>query len=109
MVLPSKYEAFANVIVEGMSRGLTCICLKNNDQISVGNNDIIEDGKTGILLKKDTPKALADVLDYLINKPELIEKIGKNARQYIKSELTINRVALKYLSLFPDMLNNIHN
>ena len=44
------------------------------------NADIIEDGKTGVILKENTIEALADAMDTMINNPKSVELMSKTCQ-----------------------------
>lgn len=48
--------------------------------------EMIRDGETGLIFEKGNPGALADVLQRLIEDPELREKLGRNGRTWVETE-----------------------
>ena len=71
---PSAYEGFGLALVEAMSSGLPCI----GYSAAAGVNEIIEDGKNGILVN-DGVDSLAKGMSILIQNNEMRYKMGKNA------------------------------
>ncbi|MFA4952606.1 MAG: glycosyltransferase [Candidatus Pacearchaeota archaeon] len=49
-----------------------------------GLRETIINGKTGFLIKKVTPKNIAEKIDYFINNRNFAKKMGENAREHIK-------------------------
>ena len=47
-----------------------------------GVRDFITDNENGILFEPENPKDLGDKILYLLKNPELMEKLGRNARDY---------------------------
>lgn len=63
-VLPTRYDPFANVCLEAMACGLTCITTATN-----GASELIDQGKNGFVLKQwDDARGLADVIVQLNNR-----------------------------------------
>ncbi|MGE5407103.1 MAG: glycosyltransferase family 4 protein [Syntrophothermus sp.] len=76
-VLPSKApEALGNVVHEAMSRGRAMIGTRPG-----GQEDMIDDGETGLLVPGGDAPALAAAMRRLIEDPELRARIGAAARE----------------------------
>jgi glycosyltransferase involved in cell wall biosynthesis len=43
------------------------------------------------LLKSNNPKHIADKIIELLNKPELLEKVGKNAYNYVREKFSYEK------------------
>lgn len=61
LVVPSRYEAFGRVVVEGMLWGIPVIAARVG-----GIPEIIEHGKSGILVDSREPQVLADAVSRLL-------------------------------------------
>lgn len=72
---PSAYEGFGMALAEGMSVGLPSVGFKNCSAV----NELIKDGKTGILCD-DGVDAFADALEKLMNNKDLRVKMGAAAK-----------------------------
>lgn len=78
-IMTSFHEAFGRTTVEYMMAGLAVIASDGG-----ANKEIIEDGITGLIYKSGNPTALADKIEFLINKPEqreLIAQRGQNSAE----------------------------
>jgi glycosyltransferase involved in cell wall biosynthesis len=76
-VLPTKApEPLGNVVHEAMSKGRAMIGTRPG-----GQEDMIEDGETGLLVPGGDAGALAAAMSRLIEDPGLRERIGEKARQ----------------------------
>ncbi|APA88938.1 glycosyltransferase [Paraburkholderia sprentiae WSM5005] len=74
-VAPSRYESFGLVLIEAMRFGKTCV----GSRIG-GMQEVIEDGKDGLLFQSDNAADLARVLDSIIADESLRVQLGKGAR-----------------------------
>ncbi|MFA5008219.1 MAG: glycosyltransferase family 4 protein [Candidatus Omnitrophota bacterium] len=74
LVLPSLFEGFGLVIVEAMSQGLPVITTPNTC-----GPDIIHDGADGFIVPIRSSEAIADKLELLYNKRDLLISMGQEA------------------------------
>ena len=94
-LLPSRYEAFPNALLEAMYCGLPCVVSKYNESVE----DIIQDGFNGMIIEPENPTAMAHAIKKLLSNPSSKENIGTNAR--IRSEsFNIFRTVKQYEDLF---------
>ena len=77
-VMPSNHEGMPNSLIEGMSVGLVPI---STDFASGGARSLITNGINGFLIPVGDESALTDKLDYLINNPDIKERIRKKVNQ----------------------------
>jgi glycosyltransferase involved in cell wall biosynthesis len=88
MVVPSSYEGFGIVYLEGMGFGLPAI------GTTVGAaSEVITHGEDGYLIKPDDADALAKHLDELASNRELLLKMSLNAVKRYKSQPTWEETA----------------
>ncbi|MCC7303921.1 glycosyltransferase [bacterium] len=73
-LLPSNYESFGLVILEGYVHGLPAVTSNIGGLI-----DIVENGKTGIRCQLDNPQAFADAIITIATTPKLLETMSKNS------------------------------
>ncbi|KSA15219.1 glycosyltransferase family 4 protein [Maribacter dokdonensis] len=73
-VFPSLFEGFGMVITEAMSQGLPVITT-----INTAGGDLIEHGKNGWLVQPGDTDGLIDMLQELIQNPEQITVVAKEA------------------------------
>lgn len=71
-VLSSKYEGFGHVLVEAMASGTPVV----STDCPYGPVDIIEVGKSGLLVPNNDSRALADAIEKVRHDPELQSRLA---------------------------------
>jgi glycosyltransferase involved in cell wall biosynthesis len=80
-VLPSiKPEPFGRVTVEAMTQGRAVIATNHG-----GSCELIQDGKTGMLVPPSDPRALAEAIELLLANSSLRERMGQAAATFAKA------------------------
>lgn len=88
-VFPSRGESFGGAQVEAMACGLPCIALRPDGAvIRNANLEIIEHEKTGLLVNRAEPAALAAATERLLEDRKLRMKLGQAARRRAISSFT---------------------
>ncbi|WP_303863974.1 glycosyltransferase [Alkalibaculum bacchi] len=75
----SNQESFGVSLVEAMAIGLPVVATDVS-----GFKEVVEDGKTGIIVKRKNPQAIAEALETLIFNSELRQKYGQNGRTKVE-------------------------
>ncbi len=90
-VIPSHYEAFGLATAEAMTYGLPVVGFSD----CPGTNELIESGKTGILVDQScNPEvSLANALRLLLENSELRSKLGSAARKSIEGRFSIEQAS----------------
>jgi len=103
LVFPTYYEneTFGLVNIEAMQFGMPVIST-NEGAIS----EIIDDGETGFLVEKKSPKQIAEKLELLINNERLRIKMGNAARKKFLEKYTIEIFEQNINQVFNTILNN---
>jgi len=94
-ILTSDWEGTPNVVMEAMACGLAVVATRVG-----GVSDLIEDGKTGLLIEPGNLEMLVEVLINLIERSDLRESLGAEARQHIKENCD--------LATLPETLSNFY-
>lgn len=76
LVVPSRYESFGNVALEGMASGRVIIAARTGGMI-----DMITDGVTGLQFPPGDVSALSQRLACVIARPKTFRYLGVAARQ----------------------------
>jgi glycosyltransferase involved in cell wall biosynthesis len=100
-VLPSLNEPFGIVLLEAMAYKLPCIGTKR-----FALREIIEDGKTGFLVKSNSHSELADRIVFLLKHPEVSRKMGEAGYQKVIKYYNWDKVVETMLTKIKKILNN---
>jgi glycosyltransferase involved in cell wall biosynthesis len=79
MAFPSAYEGFPNALAEALATGLPAV---GREGVS-GVEDLIVDGKTGVLVPGDNPDLLAAALARLMDDPRRRRELGQAAIMHV--------------------------
>jgi len=90
--LSSLYEGFPNVVLEAMACGVPVVSV----DCPGGVNEIIENGKTGLLVPRGDKKALARAVIKLLKDENLRGILTENAYRKVKEEFTLDRMVKSY-------------
>ena len=94
-VLPSRSEAFPNGAIEAMAAGLPVVASAVG-----GLLDLIEPGRTGLLVPPDDPRALADAIASLVDAPATAGALGAAARDEVSRRYSFDRMVRAFEDLY---------
>lgn len=83
LILPSWEEPFGRVVIEAMAAGKPVIGTNAG-----GVPEIIEDGKTGILIPSRDPRAMSEAMDKLLKDRKLAQWMGEEGRKRVMKYFT---------------------
>ena len=101
VVMPSIQESFGRVAIEAMAMKVPVIASATG-----GLPEIIEDGKTGMLIPPADIGSLSKSIKYLIENPEIRKKMGEAGRKRVKERFTIENDVSKTEELYLDLLTD---
>jgi glycosyltransferase involved in cell wall biosynthesis len=94
-VLPSRSESLPNAVLESMAAGLPVIATAVG-----GIGEILEDGRTGLLVAPSDPMALADRICQLMAAPALAQALGSAARAEVTERYSFPRMVGAFDELY---------
>lgn len=100
-VVPSFNEGLGMVSLEAMGCGSAVIA---SDLASI--HDIIENEMNGLLVKPGDPKALADMIIYLLHRPEICKQLAENGRNIALEKYSWPQITGKHISLYNRLVRN---
>jgi len=92
--LTSHYEGFGNVIIEAMACGAPVVATA-----SPGTTEIIESGRTGLLVEHHAPEPFARALAEILADPERRAAMSRAGR-IAAEKYSVRRIVDQYASLF---------
>lgn len=95
----SLHEGFSNVILEAMALGKPVISTDHRH----GANEIIEDGRNGILVPPQDPESMAGAILKVLGDAELRERLGAEAKKR-SEDFSKDRMISEYEELFARMM-----
>lgn len=99
LIVPSAtFDPFPTVLLEAGIAGVPVLASDVG-----GVSEIIQDGKTGWLFPGNRLALAGQILASLLLNPEEIEKIGRNARQYVTSKFALAKMFAEYRTLYSNV------
>lgn len=94
-VVPSVTESFSMSILTAMA------CSKSVIATRVGGNpELVEDGKTGMLIPLEQPDALAGTIASLLENDALRARMGEEGRRKAEREFSLDRMVRGYVNVY---------
>lgn len=99
-VFPTFYgnECFPLVLLEAMAHGLPCV---STDEGAIA--DIIDDGRTGLIVRKQDPADLADKIGTLLQDAALRGRMGAAGRQKYGERFTLAQFERRFADCLMDL------
>jgi glycosyltransferase involved in cell wall biosynthesis len=98
-VLPSQAEGLPNAVLEYLAAGLPTIASRVG-----GNVEILQDGRTGLLVPPNDSAALGDAILRLLRDPGFAAELGKNGRALVAAEFSFQRLIEKTDQMYTELL-----
>lgn len=95
--LPTFAEGLGVVLLEAMAAGLPVV-----SSLVMGVPEVVEDGKTGLLVLPGRADLLAEALARLAESGELRERLGRAGRRWVEDEFGIERASSQLARLLEE-------
>ena len=101
-VFPTFYpnECFPLVLLEAMAHGLPCV---STDEGAI--TDIIDDGATGLIVKKRDPADLAEKIETLLKDASLRRRMGATGRKKYEEQFTFEGFEQRFTNCLRALLD----
>jgi sugar transferase (PEP-CTERM/EpsH1 system associated) len=98
-VLPSLGEGISNTVLEAMATGLPVVATRVG-----GNPELVDDSRTGALVPVGDVGELANVLQDLIDDPELLSSMGTAGLEKVHNQFDWDVTVANYLAVYDELL-----
>jgi glycosyltransferase involved in cell wall biosynthesis len=99
--LPSLYEGSSLAVLEAMAAGIPIV-----SSAIGGTEELIEDGRSGLLVAPGDAKALAAALRRALGDEELRRSLAARARERVEAGLTRGQMANRVTALYRELLGS---
>lgn len=99
ILIPSFYESFCLVALQAALRGRPVIASN-----VYGLKEVVENGRTGVLIEPNDPWLLAQTIDQLLSSPKQMEQMGHDAYQRAVTLFSIEKIVQDYVSFYQEVL-----
>jgi sugar transferase (PEP-CTERM/EpsH1 system associated) len=100
-VLPSIAEGISNTILEAMASGLPVVATRVG-----GNPELIDAGRTGVLVPASDPLAMAQALQTYFHDRSQLRQHGEAGRRRVETHFSIDAMVNGYLSVYDSVLKD---
>ena len=99
-VFPTYYhnETFGLVLLEAMEYNIPCISTNEG-----GVSTVIDDGKTGYVVERKNPQALAEKIEIFMEHPALCKAMGIAGKEKLNREFTLNKFGCKLRDILQEI------
>ncbi len=102
--LPSRKEPFGVAVLEAMAAGRPVVATDVG-----GVKEIIQNGKNGLLVKPESPEALAQGIKIVLSNPEVAERMVISASKTVREKYSWPRIIERYLKNYQECMGNEPN
>lgn len=100
-VHPSLKEGFGLTVLEAAHLGTPTVAFDVG-----GLRDVIQNGRTGVIVKEETPQALAKTIEKLLKDPERLTRLSRNTLKWSKKLPTWETQSKRLVSLLDRLMKH---
>lgn len=100
IVSSSIREGFPLTILEAMAYGKSVVATKVG-----GVGELIQHGKTGLLVEPEDVRALANAIQFLIRHPSKAQAMGSHARRFVQENYSVERMCNGYQRIYEEFIS----
>lgn len=101
LVVPALREALGLPVIEAMASGIPVIATSAGGVFS-----LIENGKTGVLVPKKDPDAIARQVGYFLDHPDLAAELGRQGRERVAESFNVETFARRMFAIYEGILGD---
>lgn len=101
LVVTSQYEGFGRMAVEAMACETPVVANPVG-----GLLEIVSNGETGFLSRRDDPRSIAETAGRLLDDPNLRQQMGARGRQQAEQRFSYEKMLIAYESLYQLVSNH---
>ena len=94
-VQPSREEPFGMALIEAMACGLPVVATR-----VAGPSEIVDDGRTGLLVEPGDAAALAVAIERIVREPELARELARAGQAHVLATYTAERLVERTAAVF---------
>ena len=98
-ILPSLWEGMPNAVLEAMAAGVPVVATRVE-----GTVDVIEDGRTGVLVMPRDVPALVSATLRLLEDPARAERLGQAAQEHVRAHFPIEAMVRRHEELYAKLV-----
>ena len=99
--LSSTTEGFSIACIEAMACGVPVVATRSG-----GPEEIIEQGRSGLLVPVNDPASLADAIERIAMDPALAEQLAEHGLARVHTRFTLSAMLASYATLFEQVARN---
>ena len=100
-ILPSYFEGMPVSVLEAMAYGKPVIATNVG-----GIPMMIENGVSGLLIEPKSTQAIVDAIKYMLDNPDAMKQMGRNAYRTVKEHINIERTIKELCEIYSDRIKN---
>ncbi|NOZ82441.1 MAG: glycosyltransferase family 4 protein, partial [Euryarchaeota archaeon] len=98
LLMPSRREGFGLAALEAMAHGTPPVVSSAGGLV-----EVVEDGRSGVVVRELSPESLAEVLERLLTSRELWERLSRGARERAE-QFSWERTAREYSRIYSEVV-----